>query len=239
MMSILTPKMVNKRDIDRARSEKSKCAVWFPRTDGSGTTMTDVVNNVVITDASAAHNEPHAVTFGKTAGAVTSGTFPALKENFVLVLCQETDTSEGFALATIGGSTFVSVTAALASCDYGAGAGNGVATSSSALGSTTGQTVTTAAAVIGDTIYHYGSVAGAGISENDNADASGFTAAFSAGNPVLNASVSLSSIAVRQHIYGVALWTFEKGTYTTGQVIAALDEIDDKWPLGKKYLPEL
>jgi len=234
-MSIITPKMKQYRD--EIAGKAGNCAVWFPCDDASGTTLTDAIGGAVITDASAAHNEPHSVTFGKLAGANTSGVFPVLKENYLIVLCQKTVTSEAFATVIFGSGINAKVAYNLSSCNYGAGSGNSAITVSSAAGSVSGETLTVGGAVIGDTIYHYGSVAGAGITEIDAGDASGFTAAFSAGNPTIDANVTLGTPAVRQHIYGVALFTFDKGEITTAQAIAALNEIDGNWPAGKKYLP--
>ena len=234
-MSILTHAMQTYRD--ELAASNSNCKVWFPCDDGSGTTITDAIGGVVETDSSTTHNAPNAVTFGKSSGSVTSGAYPELKENFLLVVSQKVVTSESFVTCTLGSATNVVVNSGFASCDYDNTSGNDAATVTSALGSVDGDIVTTACAVIGDSIYHYGSINNAGIAQNATADASGFTAAFSEGNPVLEAASILFSIAVRQHVHGIALFTFDKGEFTTTEIIAALDEIDSNWPNGKKYLP--
>ncbi|MCK4706797.1 MAG: hypothetical protein KAT90_15075 [Gammaproteobacteria bacterium] len=234
-MSILTPAMQAYRD--ELAASNSNCKVWFPCDDGSGTTFTDAIGGIVETDASAAHNEPHSITLGKAGAAPTSGTYPALKENFVLVISQKVVTSEAFMTVKFGTLTNASVTNGIAACDYGAGSGNEAATPASALGAVDNDVVTTACSVIGDTLYHYGSINGAGITQNGTADASGFVAAFSEGDPTFDNASLFASTSVRQDIYGVALFTFDNGEFTTAEIIAALDEIDGNWSNGKKYLP--
>ena len=234
-MSLLTKAMLEYRS--ELAASNSNCKVWFPCDDGSGTTFTDAIGGIVETDASASHNEPHSITLGKIGAAPTSGTYPELKENFLLVISQKVVTSEAFVTVKFGSTTFVSVTNGIASCDYDGESGNNAVTANSALGSADNDVVTTACAVIGDSIYHYGSIDGAGITQNTTADASGFTAAFSEGNPTIDNISLFASTSVRQDGYGVALFTFAKGEFTTAEIIAALDEIDGNWPNGKKYLP--
>ena len=228
--------------VQKAHDERvgvgSNCKLWFPCDELSGTTVTDSLNGAVVTDASAAFTELNAVSFGQSAAAPSSGSIAVkLKPNFLLVTCQKIVTSEAFVSLKIGSTIFAQVTSGIASCDYGLGAGNNAITASTAIGSVNGDILTAAAAVIGDTIYHYDSINQAGIAVNASADASGFTAAFSDGNPTLDNNATIHSIAIRQHVYGMALFTFDKDEFTTTEIVAALNEIDNNWPNGRKTLP--
>lgn len=240
-MSILTHKMQRNRNIayiNGLNFTGSNCKTWFPCDEQGSTIITDVVGSVVETDLSATDLVPNSVSFGKLTSSVTSGLYPEIEENLLFVASCQVQTLESFALFRLGSAVFVNVGPSVASVDYGAGAGNGADTGLNALGVGTGDIVTFACAVIGDTLYHYTSVNGSGIVENGTIDASGFTAAFSGGNPTLEAQSTFGSTVVRQDLFGLALFTFPKATFTQSEIIAALNEIDGNWQNGIKKLPE-
>ena len=232
----LTNKM--KRYRDQLSAENSNCKVWFPCDEGDGQIITDVIGGITETDSGgiATHDEPHAITFGKSLAAPTSGEYPALKENLLLVLSQKVVTIEAFVALTLGGDKKVSVNHGQAVAQYSTGVVS--QTVSSAIGSASGDILTVACAVIGGTIYHYYSINGAGITSNGSADASDFINAFSDGVPTLTNLSAISSIGARQHLYSMSLFTFDQGEFTQAEIIAALNEIDGNWPAGKKYLPD-
>ena len=232
----LTSKMKQYRDQLSAAS--SNCKVWFPCDEGDGQILTDVIGGVTETDSAglATHDEPHAITFGKASAAPTSGNYPALKENLLLVLSQKVVTTAAFMVLTLGDGTKVSVSYGQAIAQYEAGVVSQTVLSS--IGSAPGDIFTVACAVIGGTIYHYYSINGAGITSNGSADASNFIDAFSGGVPTLSNTSVISSIAARQHLFGAGLFTFGQGEFTQAEIIAALNEIDGNWPAGKKYLPD-
>jgi len=235
-MSILTPKMKQYRD--ELAASNSNCKLWFPCDDASGTTITDAIGGIVLTDASATHDVPHGIDFGVAPGtAPTTGVIPAVKANSLLVMCVEVDTLASLNLLQLGGNTGIYVKHTDAQIKF-THPSPLAETADNAVG-VAGQKLTIAAAVIGDTLYHYTSVNLAGIVENGTADASDVVLAIEgAGTMQPVNTVTLNSVAIRQTLHGIALFSYDRNERTTTEIIAGLNEIDKNWTSGKKYIPE-
>lgn len=220
-MSILTNKMMtaSKRNISPA------CKIWFPCNEGSGSTMTDIVGGVVLTDAGAAYATPHAIT--SIVSTATSGTLsiPAGKHVYMLY-----------------GSLVV--TAGLNKCLIGTAAGARLSiagTGSHSVEDDDGNEATDTATAFTDAqeafvglylngltgdLTTYESINGAGMSANTTVAAS-VTGSLTMD---LTAGFKLNQ-ATDSDTYGIAVWAFDSAQ---ADVVTAFEWMRVAWTAGRK-----
>lgn len=219
--------------------KSTKCSLFFPFDETSGTTITDLANStpIVVTDSSAVFDSPFGVKCGTIAGAPTTGTIPDIKSHFIFVISTRVVTTVSFYLLQVGLSTYIKLTESQAVCDL-PGAGNGATTSISSASPVDGDLVTCAAILYGSTLYHYRSVNRAGMSEVSTADATAFLAAITDDSFELDNSIQVHSNVIRQTAYGAALLTYAANEMPAlDTIVSALDTIDTWWGKGRKAIP--
>lgn len=97
-MTILTQKMKTARK----DTVGNTCKMFLPWNEGKGTKETDIISGAALTDSSATHNEPHAITFGGINAVADVGLPSPGKKSFILLRMGRVVTSGGFQLFRLG-----------------------------------------------------------------------------------------------------------------------------------------
>jgi len=223
--------ITNKMATYRQYNNGGACKLFWPCNEGSGDTLTDKVNGIVLTDtATAEHTEPHAVGFVSASLASVTG------------LDQVSIGATGAALVCLKvGTSFALSDLKIGRVDIGVGlemSGASTLLHLSSFGSVGGTCPGTAAA--GDVMSvgmawdstslftYYGEDSDLSLVDTD---AFGTLSTTLPLNFTANASVMN---AVASSIYGIAVWDFDSGV--PSDVLTAFNWMKDHWTQGDKIL---